>query len=85
MPKKVVDVMKCEVARGVRITSSTIEYVSFKVPRKSGTFQADLFPPCKSGIPSMNFEQYWGGQDSEPERLEMKPEYKHEPVSAARK
>ena len=85
MPKKVVDVMKCEVLRGTRITANTLEYVTFKVPRKSGTFQADLFPPCKSGVPSMNFEQYWSGEDKEPERMEMKPEHKHESVSAARK
>lgn len=38
LPKKVVDVMACEIARGVRLTAKTVEYVSFKVPRKSGTF-----------------------------------------------
>jgi len=38
MPKKVVDVMACEIMRGVRLTGKTIEYVAFKVPRKSGTF-----------------------------------------------
>lgn len=38
MPKRVVDVMPCEVARAVRLTAKTVEYVSFKVPRKSGTF-----------------------------------------------
>ena len=38
MPKRVLDVMHCEVMRGVRLTGKTVEYVSFKVPRKSGTF-----------------------------------------------
>lgn len=38
MPKRVVDVMACEIARGVRLTAKTVEYVQFKVPRKSGTF-----------------------------------------------
>lgn len=38
MPKRVVDLMQCEILRGVRITGKTVEYVSFKVPRKSGTF-----------------------------------------------
>lgn len=56
MPKRVVDLMSCEVMRGVRLTAKTVEYVQFKVPRKSGTFQADLYPPCRGGIPSMTFE-----------------------------
>lgn len=38
MPKRFLDVMTCEVMKGVRLTAKTIEYVSFKVPRKSGTF-----------------------------------------------
>lgn len=38
MPKKILDLMACEVMRGVRLTAKTVEYVSFKVPRKSGTF-----------------------------------------------
>lgn len=38
LPKRTVDVMGCEILRGVRLTAKTIEYVAFKVPRKSGTF-----------------------------------------------
>lgn len=38
LPKRCVDVMSCEVAKGVRLTGKTVEYVSFKVPRKSGNF-----------------------------------------------
>lgn len=74
MPKRVVDVMSCEVARAVRLTGKTVEYVSFKVPRKAGNFQADLFPPCKSSEPAMKFEDYWSGIDKEPNRIEMRPE-----------
>lgn len=38
MPKRTVDLMQCEILRGVRLTAKTIEYVQFKVPRKSGIF-----------------------------------------------
>jgi hypothetical protein len=38
LPKRCVDLMNCEVNRGVRTNGTYIEYVSFKVPRKSGTF-----------------------------------------------
>ena len=61
MPKKQCNLMSCEVMRGVRLTAKTVEYVSFKVPRKSGTFQADLFPPARTNIAAMNFEEYWSG------------------------
>jgi coronin-1B/1C/6 len=77
MPKRGVDVMACEVARGVRLTAKTVEYVSFKVPRKAGNFQVDLFPPCRSTEPAIKFEEYWSGVDKEPLRQEMKPESQH--------
>jgi hypothetical protein len=34
----VVDIKAFEILRGVRLTGKTIEYVSFKVPSKSGMF-----------------------------------------------
>ncbi len=74
MPKRVVDVMTCEVARAVRLTAKVIEYVSFKVPRKAGNFQADLFPPCRSSEPAMKFDEYWSGVDKDPLRQEMRPD-----------
>ena len=74
MPKRCVDVMKTEVNRGVRLTAKTVEYVQFKVPRKSGSFQNDLYPAAKSSEPAMKFEEWWSGVDKEPIRQEMKPE-----------
>lgn len=38
MPKRECDLMSCEVMRGVRSTAKTVEYISFKVPRKVGSF-----------------------------------------------
>jgi coronin-1B/1C/6 len=52
LPKRAVDLMACEINKGVRLTAKTIEYVSFKVPRKAGTFQADLYPNTKSTNPA---------------------------------
>jgi hypothetical protein len=77
MPKRVVDLMNCEVMRGVRLTAKTVEYVTFKVPRKSGTFQADLYPPCRGPESAMKFEEYWSGTDKDPVRFELKPEATH--------
>ena len=45
MPKQSVDPMKKEVARGLKLTGKTAEWVSFKIPRKNEPdFSADLFP-----------------------------------------
>ena len=38
MPKKHVDFMSNELNRAIRMTQTTAEYVSFKVPRRSGMF-----------------------------------------------
>jgi len=65
--------MNNEIVRGVRLTAKSIEYVSFKVPRKSGMFQPDLYPPCKSGNPALNFDEYWKGTNKDADRLELKP------------
>jgi len=86
MPKRGLDVMACEVMRGVRVTAKTVEYVSFKVPRKAGTFQADLYPPARTGEPAMKFDEYWSGVDKDPIRVEVKPEVKvHDHAHAQRK
>lgn len=86
LPKRVVDVMSCEVAKGVRLTAKTIEYVSFKVPRKNGSsFQPDLFPPCRSNEPAMKFEEYWTGVDKDPIRMEMRPDKQEHTFSPQRR
>ncbi len=60
--------MKSEVLRGVRLTSKTVEYVSFKVPRKSGAFAPEIFPPHVTAEPAMNHEEWLGGANKEPNR-----------------
>jgi Type of WD40 repeat len=74
MPKKCCDLMANEVNRGVRLTAKTVEYVSFKVSRKSGNFQADLFPPVRSSEAAMKFDDYIGGANLEPLRVELRPD-----------
>lgn len=74
MPKKCNDLMQNETNKAVRLTAKTVEYISFKVPRKSGTFQADLFPPTRSHEPAMKFDDYINGQNLEPIRFELRPD-----------
>lgn len=51
MPKRVCDVMKCEVSRWLYATSAdAVDVVSYFIPRKDKTlFQEDLFPPAECG------------------------------------
>lgn len=85
MPKRFLDLMANEVARGVRVTAKSLEYIQFKVPRKSGTFQADLFPPCRSPEAALKFEEWWGGVDKEPLRMELKPDLTHQEAAHAKR
>jgi coronin-1B/1C/6 len=61
LPKKILDTSINEVAKGVRLTNKTIEYVSFRVPRKAGGFQSDLYPPIRSSEAAMTAEDYLSG------------------------
>lgn len=74
LPKRVVDLSMNEIQRGVRLTATTVEYVSFKVPRKLGGFQEDLYPPVKSGEAAMTFEDYASGQNKEPIKIQLTPD-----------
>jgi len=49
LPKSACDVQKCEIAIFYRLMRDWVSPVSFTVPRKSDSFQADLFP-----------DTYWG-------------------------
>ena len=48
LPKNVCDVRQVEFARAFRLCNTTIEPITFTVPRvKTAYFQDDLFPPTK--------------------------------------
>lgn len=74
LPKRVVDQSSNEISRAVRLTATTVEYVSFKVKRRTAEFQADLYPPIASTEPAMKFEEYISGVDKEALRFELRPE-----------
>jgi len=66
VPKRGLDVMSCETARFLKLTSNSVEPLSFKVPRKSDAFQDDIFPDCFSGEASHTADEWWGGSDKPP-------------------
>ncbi len=54
IPKRGVNVMGCEIARRLKLTSNSVEPLSFIVPRKSEMFQPDIFPDCYAGVPALS-------------------------------
>ena len=79
MPKQMVDPMKKEVARGLKLTGKTAEYVSFKVPRKNEPdFSPDLFPYHRSQKAGMTSEQWTSGANYDPQLELFFPEIPRE-------
>jgi len=72
IPKRKVNTDSCEIMKAVKLTNNTIDLVSFKVPRRSETFQDDIYPDCVCGQPSMNSTEWLGGADREPRRAPIK-------------
>mmetsp|Transcript_49695 Transcript_49695/g.153472 ORF Transcript_49695/g.153472 Transcript_49695/m.153472 type:complete len:460 (-) Transcript_49695:81-1460(-) len=57
-PKRCVDTTKHEVMRGLKLETTAVIPISFKVPRKSEAFQEDIFPDCPAGVPAMAAEEW---------------------------
>ena len=71
--KRDVDVMKCEVQRALKLTTNSVEPISFTIPRKSEHFQEDVFPDCYAGVPAMTADEYFGGKNANPPLLSLDP------------
>ncbi|KAJ1844974.1 Coronin-like protein crn1, partial [Coemansia sp. RSA 2703] len=81
MAKRGVDVARCEVMRFYKVASnSMVEPISFKVPRKSEAFQADIYPPAPAGVPAMSAEEFFAGKQAEPLLVDMERLFKDGPL-----
>ena len=73
LPKRCVDVGVHEIMKGLKLESTAVQPVSFRVPRKSEAFQEDIFPDCAAGLPAMNSDDWVAGQNRQPILTSMKP------------
>jgi len=73
--KSALNVREIEFARAYRLTNTTIEPVSFTVPRvKSTYFQDDLFPPTRVlWEPTLTADQWLKGENGEQSWMSLKP------------
>jgi coronin-1B/1C/6 len=76
VPKRGLNVMGCETARLMKLTTNSVEPLSFHVPRKSESFQEDLYPETYSGEPSHSVDEWFAGSDLPPRYVSLNPNSK---------
>jgi coronin-1B/1C/6 len=78
LPKRCLNVMACETARCLKLTSQNgngvVEPLSFVVPRKSDAFQDDIFPDCYAGLPSCDADAWLAGANEPPKLRPLNPD-----------
>jgi len=74
LPKRGVDVTACEVFRLYKLhaTKDVVEPISMIVPRKSDTFQEDIYPETAAPTPALTAEEWISGVSASPVLLSMK-------------
>ncbi|KAJ0033677.1 hypothetical protein NQD34_000784 [Periophthalmus magnuspinnatus] len=75
MPKRGLDVSSCEVFRFYRLVTikSLIEPLSMIVPRRSESYQEDIYPMTASNKPAVTAEEWLSGIDKDPVLMSLKP------------
>lgn len=78
LPKKVCDVMKCEVLRVLQLApSGHITPIRFEIPRKENVyFQEDIFPDTFDGKATMTSGEWFSGSNNPPNLASLNPEKK---------
>jgi hypothetical protein len=67
-PKRTMNYNKCEVARIGKLTNTTLEYVSFYIPKRVEGFHAEMYPDVISGELNTTVEEWKAGSNKEPTR-----------------
>ncbi|KAM6169334.1 coronin-2A [Rhynchocyon petersi] len=75
MPKRGLDVSSCEIFRFYKLitTKSLIEPVSMIVPRRSESYQEDIYPPTAGTQPSLTAKEWLSGINREPLLVSLRP------------
>ena len=75
--------MGCETARLLKLTTNSVEPLSFFVPRKSEQFQEDLYPNTSSNEPSHTADQWLAGSNRPPRLMSLNPSAKPGSIAQA--
>ena len=63
LPRRSLNVSECEIARAYKVSGTTVEPLAFIVPRKSDSFQSDIFPAAPSLEPALTATDFFAGKD----------------------
>ncbi|MBW0543195.1 hypothetical protein O181_082910 [Austropuccinia psidii MF-1] len=66
LPRRALNTQDCEIARAYKVTNNLVEPISFIVPRKSDSFQADIYPPALSATAALTASEFFSGKTAEP-------------------
>ncbi|KAK5990110.1 Coronin-like protein crn1 [Cladobotryum mycophilum] len=76
VPRRGINVHDNEVMRAFKTVNDTyIEPISFTVPRRAETFQADIFPPAVGTNPAMSAQEWLDGKTDIPAKLDLESVY----------
>ncbi|KAK7895259.1 hypothetical protein WMY93_020584 [Mugilogobius chulae] len=75
MPKRGLDVNKCEIARFYKLHERKCEPIIMTVPRKSDLFQDDLYPDTAGPDPALEAEEWFAGKNGSPILISLKDGY----------
>uniref|UniRef100_A0A9J8ABA8 Coronin n=2 Tax=Cyprinus carpio carpio TaxID=630221 RepID=A0A9J8ABA8_CYPCA len=75
MPKRGLDVNKCEIARFYKLHERKCEPIIMTVPRKSDLFQDDLYPDTAGPEAPMEAEEWFEGKNGDPVLISLKHGY----------
>ncbi|XP_040337726.1 coronin-2A [Herpailurus yagouaroundi] len=75
MPKRGLDVSSCEIFRFYKLitTKNLIEPVSMIVPRRSESYQEDIYPPTAGTQPSLSAQEWLCGMNKGPVLVSLRP------------
>ncbi|XP_034044131.1 coronin-2A isoform X2 [Thalassophryne amazonica] len=75
MPKRGLDVSACEVFRFYKLVTikSLIEPISMIVPRRSESYQEDIYPMTAGNKPALTAEEWLSGINKDPVLMSLKP------------
>ncbi|XP_077168796.1 coronin-6 isoform X3 [Paroedura picta] len=75
MPKRGLDVSRCEIARFYKLHERKCEPIVMTVPRKSDLFQDDLYPDTPGPEPALEADEWLSGKDAEPILVSLRDGY----------
>lgn len=85
VPKRGLNIMGCETTRLLKLTTNSVEPLSFFVPRKSESFQDDIYPDTAGGEAAHSADEWVAGSELPPKTMSLNPAVRGTAVVAVAK